>query len=56
MAELRMYSELAHWWPLLSPPSHYVEEAVFFRALLWRARARAGCSSSAAAAEASPRT
>lgn len=24
---LRMYSELASWWPLLSPPSHYVEEA-----------------------------
>jgi SAM-dependent methyltransferase len=24
---LRMYSDLAVWWPLLSPPSHYVEEA-----------------------------
>jgi len=24
---LRMYSDLASWWPLLSPPSHYVEEA-----------------------------
>jgi SAM-dependent methyltransferase len=24
---LRLYSELASWWPLLSPPSHYVEEA-----------------------------
>jgi len=23
----RLYSELAAWWPLLSPPSHYVEEA-----------------------------
>jgi methyltransferase family protein len=22
-----MYAELAHWWPLLSPPAHYVEEA-----------------------------
>jgi SAM-dependent methyltransferase len=22
-----MYSDLASWWPLLSPPSHYVEEA-----------------------------
>jgi hypothetical protein len=22
-----MYSELASWWPLLSPPSHYLEEA-----------------------------
>jgi len=40
MAELRMYAELAHWWPLLSPPSHYVEEAAFFRALLRRARPR----------------
>jgi SAM-dependent methyltransferase len=26
---MRMYSELARWWPLLSPPSHYVEEAAF---------------------------
>jgi len=25
--EPRLYSELAEWWPLLSPPSHYVEEA-----------------------------
>jgi SAM-dependent methyltransferase len=24
---LRLYSDLAHWWPLFSPPSHYVEEA-----------------------------
>lgn len=23
----RMYSDLAVWWPLLSPPGHYVEEA-----------------------------
>ncbi|GEM_PF-2748116 len=22
-----LYTELASWWPLLSPPSHYVEEA-----------------------------
>jgi SAM-dependent methyltransferase len=33
-----MYSDLAHWWPLLSPPSHYIEEAAFFRALLRRHR------------------
>ena len=26
-APLRLYAELAHWWPLLSPPSHYGEEA-----------------------------
>jgi SAM-dependent methyltransferase len=24
---LRLYSDLARWWPLFSPPSHYVEEA-----------------------------
>lgn len=24
---LRLYEELAVWWPLMSPPSHYVEEA-----------------------------
>src|SRR5262245_29705283 len=24
---MKMYAELAGWWPLLSPPSHYVEEA-----------------------------
>lgn len=40
MSEMRMYSELAHWWPLLSPPTHYVAEATFFRALLWREKPR----------------
>jgi SAM-dependent methyltransferase len=24
---MKMYRELATWWPLVSPPSHYVEEA-----------------------------
>jgi SAM-dependent methyltransferase len=24
---MKMYRELASWWPLISPPSHYVEEA-----------------------------
>lgn len=24
---LRLYSDLAVWWPLMSPPSHHVEEA-----------------------------
>lgn len=24
---LRLYSDLAHWWPLFSPPQHYAEEA-----------------------------
>ncbi len=23
----RLYTTLAHWWPLFSPPSHYTEEA-----------------------------
>jgi SAM-dependent methyltransferase len=26
-AQPRLYTELAAWWPLFSPPSHYVEEA-----------------------------
>ena len=40
MTDQRMYTDLAAWWPLLSPPSHYVEEAAFFRALLRRHRPR----------------
>ena len=24
---MKLYTELASWWPLLSPPAHYVEEA-----------------------------
>ena len=31
---LKLYSELARWWPLLSPPEEYLEEATFFRGLL----------------------
>lgn len=31
-----MYSELAGWWPLLSPPSHYLDEAAELRRLLPR--------------------
>jgi SAM-dependent methyltransferase len=30
----KMYSELAPWWHLLSPPDEYVEEAGFFRQVL----------------------
>jgi hypothetical protein len=26
----KLYDELAPWWPLLSPPGEYVEEAAFF--------------------------
>ncbi len=25
--EPRLYTDLAEWWPLMSPPSHYIEEA-----------------------------
>jgi SAM-dependent methyltransferase len=34
MAGMRMYAELARWWPLLSPPADYEEEAAFFLGLL----------------------
>jgi SAM-dependent methyltransferase len=30
----RLYRELALWWPLLSPPEEYREEATFYRELL----------------------
>ena len=30
----KLYTELANWWPLLSPPSEYADEAAFFRRLL----------------------
>jgi SAM-dependent methyltransferase len=33
-----MYGDFAHWWPLLSPPHEYVEEADFFWELLTRNR------------------
>jgi SAM-dependent methyltransferase len=29
-----MYDELASWWPLLSPPAEYAEEAAFYRRTL----------------------
>lgn len=31
---MRMYDELADWWPLLSHPDEYAEEAVFFAQVL----------------------
>ena len=31
---LRMYGELATWWPLLSPPDEYRDEAAFFHQTL----------------------
>lgn len=30
----KMYGELASWWPLVSDPADYVEEAAFFQQLL----------------------
>src|SRR6476660_2771964 len=32
-----MYDELAAWWPLLSPPDEYTDEATFFRQVLAQA-------------------
>jgi ubiquinone/menaquinone biosynthesis C-methylase UbiE len=31
---MKLYDELSSWWPLLSPPSEYTEEAAFYRRLL----------------------
>ena len=31
---MRLYSEFATWWPLLSPPEEYAEEAAFYRTQL----------------------
>ena len=31
---LRFYGELAEWWPLISPPDDYAEEAAYTRSLL----------------------
>ena len=31
---LKLYDELAHWWPLFSSPAEYFEEAEFFRRAL----------------------
>jgi len=34
VAKPKLYGELADWWPLLSPPADYAEEAAFFQRLL----------------------
>ncbi len=39
---LKLYSELATWWPLLSPPEDYADEAEFF----WQTLAATGLPSS----------
>ena len=37
MSDLRMYSEIADWWPILSNPDDYDEEAGIFKETLTRA-------------------
>ena len=39
---LKLYWELATWWPLLSPPEDYADEAEFF----WRVLSEVGLPSS----------
>jgi SAM-dependent methyltransferase len=34
---MKMYTKLASWWPLVSPPSHYVEEAADLLPILMQA-------------------
>lgn len=34
MTNLKLYNDLATWWPLLSPPEDYAEEAQFFWEML----------------------
>lgn len=36
----KMYDDLASWWPLLSPPEEYEEEAAFYRRTLESASTR----------------
>jgi SAM-dependent methyltransferase len=31
---MRLYADLASWWPLLSPPADYAEEAAFYQRLM----------------------
>jgi len=37
--EYRLYRELASWWPLISPPEEYTEEAAYLAAVLGSAAA-----------------
>ncbi len=54
----RLYDDLAGWWPLLSPPDDYGEEAEALLDYLERCGApdRAACWNWAPVAGASPRT
>jgi SAM-dependent methyltransferase len=38
-AEYRLYRDLADWWPLISPPEEYAQEAAFVAGLLGQAAA-----------------
>ena len=53
-AVLRFYGDLAEWWPLISPPEDYDEEAAFAATLLDSASipVRERCSNWAAVAAA----
>ena len=33
-SEYRLYGDLAAWWPLISPPEDYAEEASYFASVL----------------------
>lgn len=35
--EYRLYADLAEWWPLISPPAEYADEAAYLAAVLRRA-------------------
>jgi SAM-dependent methyltransferase len=37
---MKLYHELSSWWPLMSPPTEYVEEAAFYRNALQAASAQ----------------
>ena len=52
----RLYQELADWWPLISPPEEYAEEAACLAELFGPAAIECGrCWISAAAEATSPR-
>ena len=39
-ANYQFYTDLARWWPLISPPSDFIEEAAYFATLFCEAKAR----------------
>jgi SAM-dependent methyltransferase len=41
----RMYDEIAGWWPVISPPSEYAEEAALYIEMIREAAREAGSSS-----------